>query len=71
MLLTLWSLIDGGVGIVGGLEKISKINSLGGWNSRGLEKISKINSRGGNGKKYQKLIAGGGGGWGFEKIFFF
>ena len=27
---TLWSLIDGGVGIVGGLEKISKINSRGG-----------------------------------------
>ena len=32
----------------GGLEKISKINSQGGWNNRGgLEKISEINSRGG------------------------
>ena len=36
---TLWSLIDGGVGIVGGLEKISKINIRGGgWNNRGVEK---------------------------------
>ena len=39
---TLWSLIDGGVGIVGGLKKISKIDSRGGWNNRGLEKISLI-----------------------------
>ena len=27
-----------GVGIVGGLEKISKINSRGGWNNRGVGK---------------------------------
>ena len=36
---TLWSLIDGGgVGIVGGLEKISKINCQWGWNNRGVGK---------------------------------
>ena len=37
---TLWPLIDGGggVGIVGGVGKISKINSRGGWNNRGVGK---------------------------------
>ena len=34
---TLRSLIKGGCGRVGGLEKISKTNSQGGWNSRGVE----------------------------------
>ena len=41
MVPTLRSLIDGGCGIVGGLEKISKINSRGGWNSRGVGKLRK------------------------------
>ena len=36
---TLWTLIDGGGwNSMGGLEKISKINSRGGWNNRGVGK---------------------------------
>ena len=41
---TLWSLIDGGVGIVGGLEKSQKlIAGGGGWNNRrGWKKSQKL-----------------------------
>ena len=35
-----------GCGIVGRLEKISKTNSQGSWNSRGLEKSLKFNGQG-------------------------
>ena len=41
---TLWSLIDGGVGIVGGLEKSQKLIAGGVGIIGGLEKISEINS---------------------------
>ena len=53
---TLRSLIDGVCGILGGLEKISKTNSQGDWNSRG------------DWKNLENLIAGAG--WSFAFSFF-
>ena len=54
ILLTLWSLIDGGVGIVGGggWKKSQKLIAGGVGIIGGLEKISEINSRGGVGANF-------------------
>ena len=39
---TLWCLIEGGVGISGGLEKSPKHNKRVGWDSRGFENDATI-----------------------------
>ena len=59
--ITLRSLINRGIGIVGGLEKISRINSRGAWYSRGgWKKLKNLMARAGEG-------GGGGGGWNINK----